>query len=375
MKIAWSKPKSIVATVEALSTFDDLFESFDPSEPSHRGSLALLSDAVFTKIVKEVDDLHKFIRAGYLYSEDENMDAALRVYDALLLADETKVTDVGASNALFALTKDWKGDAADVARANRYIKRWSHKGQKFIPLCSNLAAVLVCLGKHEEAIANLQRCVLLNDPTLDLEFSGFAPLRKLPAFKALAKLKPTYPAALQTLAMHLNLNIPASAEGAASCDIEWLYAEPMPLSKTGFPSGLSSKADACLSVFGETQDGGLLAFWERKEGVAIEDRPIVILGSDGMFSVYAPHLLGFLTLLSHGCRVHGMENIGVRLGGKKQRLVPEGGLPPSLKRIPKFAAALASRTPAIAKRKAAADRDAAIALIPELGEALSQLQA
>lgn len=378
MKIDWNKPAAASAALAAAkkNELGDIFSSFDPTKPAHRASLVSLPDSVYERLAKHAEDLGKFARAAYFLVEEEATDAAIRIYDALLHAKD--VSDVVASNTLYALATGWRGDAADVARAKRHIKRWSPVGKRYLPLCSNLALLLVHLGEHDEAIANLRRCVLLSDPTLDLDDPGYAPLRKLPDFKKLSKLQPTYPASLQTLAFHSKLNIPVTSDGLRRCAIELIDAEPEPLSKTGFPSGLTAKADAVFSVFGATQDGGLLAFWERKEGTPLEERPVVIFGSDGMFSVYAPHLLGFLTLLGHGCSAADMEGIGFRLKSKKARGVErEGeGLPlPSLARVAAFAAALAKRTPSIAKRKAVADRDAAIALIPEFAEAVLAFRA
>jgi hypothetical protein len=129
-------------------------------------------------------------------------------------------------------------------------------------------------------------------------------------------------------------------------------------------------------VFGETTDGGLLAFWQNNEGTPIEKRPIVIFGSDGMVSVYAPHLLGLCTLLAHGCSIHTMEGLGFRPDAKTTRVAANRHVTaPTLKRIPTFAAALQARAPQIAKRKATDDRDAALALIPVLREAIATLRA
>jgi hypothetical protein len=55
-----------------------------------------------------------------------------------------------------------------------------------------------------------------------------------------------------------------------------------------------------LKVFGRDGSGGLVAFWAKDEGSAIEAQPVVFLGSEGELAVIAADLGGYLWLLANG---------------------------------------------------------------------------
>lgn len=61
----WNQPSKIVAHVSSHQDLAEVFATFDPTSPSHRTSLAALSDRHYAKLVKEVDDLGAFARAAY----------------------------------------------------------------------------------------------------------------------------------------------------------------------------------------------------------------------------------------------------------------------------------------------------------------------
>jgi hypothetical protein len=78
-------------------------------------------------------------------------------------------------------------------------------------------------------------------------------------------------------------------------------------------SGNPDAGPAPFSVFARDGSGGLVAFWTREPGAAIETQPIVFLGSEGEIAVLARNLGDYLWLLAGGLAplepVFGLDRI------------------------------------------------------------------
>lgn len=108
-------------------------------------------------------------------------------------------------------------------------------------------------------------------------------------------------------------------------------------------------------VFGQDGTGGLAAFWMVRPGVAIEEQPVVFLGSEGAAGVVAPDLAGYLWLLAEGVGpMEAVEHSGLArrpepyLTAIAEAYAPTGQPAPAIiaaaqSEFPDFAAAVAAQ--------------------------------
>ncbi len=353
---------------------------------SNGAALAKLSPAELAALVANGANPWKLAMAAHTLGEQKQLDATLRIFDALL---EVPLHDLGlmpACNGTYWLTvanEQANGiehgieHEIDKARNRKYLERWGPVAKKFTMLYVNLANLDIALGRPQRAVAWLREAVLQGDHQIAEQLRDkskpdqFAPLRKLPAFRALLKLEPLVPPALRglhaTMYLHLDEHV---VEAAKDCDLNEImdsFEEEVGDAEMhrGHMYSLGAKGKRLFKPFGLVTGNSDVAFWERTPGQPLAKQPIVLFGSRGNVSVCAKDFDGFLTLLGHRCSLRELGDAGFHY--KDAEWTPPkprelGKLKPNKRML----AALAKWAPQITKRKPDAERQAALALVPEL---------
>lgn len=364
-------------------------DKFDGWNKAHREMLAHMATADIKKFIADGADV-EHLNFAAVNIVDNDCEAALRIYDAMLgvpLDDMPRAAPVDATNALITAREE-KSPAFTKERARQYIARWKPFAKMSTYLYLNLATLQVALGQLPDAIATLREGLEEGDPNLrsqifdeddDDEDDDFALLRKQPGWKALTKVESKFPRGLRNLELAIACETDAKiAEAAMKCDLELVSAHPVDDYFLADDPRVGDKKTgrAKFQVFGALPDGGEVAFWKRKADAPLAACPVVIFGSDGALSVYARDFDGFLSLLSHGVKMHDVEGDGFFFDDDEAWEPPSAReLAKKLKPVKVLANAVAEWSPEAKKRKPEQERAAAMALVPELMKELAALSA
>lgn len=337
------------------------WDSFSPLTPAHRATLAAQSPAELAKLVMlEVEGLGD--AAYFLADEDDNLDAALRVYDALLKAPLDTFDPRDACNATHWLAAA-NEHTVDAARSARYLKRWARLARENPALYLNLAMLETQLKEPVKAVALLREGLEQGAPKLREQLASreLQALRKTPGFSALKTIKPVYPTALRELQLALCITFDDDfVEAGVNADLESIQGT---LDSKGVAElyELTPATAREFLQFGSSGDGGIYAFW-RKGQLPLEQCPVVYFGSDGLLGVLATDLVGFLVLFAHGVGASDAESWGFTFG--EWALETTSGAP-SFKANKPVLKQLTQWLPAVAKRAPRAEWKAVLALAPD----------
>lgn len=357
-------------------------EKFDGGNAKHRDILAHMTTFDIGKLLAAGADM-AHVNFAAVQVADDDLEAALRIYDAFLDVSFDDVPPAAPVDATCWLltARDRNHPSFTKDRARRYLAKWAPYAKRNTLMYLNLASLQIALGQLPKAIATLREGLLEGDPNLAAQIADdegdpdFVLLGKQPGFKALAKITPVFPRALRGLELASACELDEDVASAMmNCDLEEVRAHPVDdyFLLDDPRVGNMKAAREVFQIFGSLPDGGEVAFWKRKQSAKLEECPVVIFGSDGAIAVYARDFDGFLCLLSHGLGMHDVEHEGFRVD-VAWKAPSKAGLARGLKPVKALTTAIANWSSEAKKRKPLVEREAAIALVPKLIEAIASL--
>lgn len=298
---SWSVAESVKAALKSKTPTSSL-RDLSATNRTHRTTVSTLSEAELAKLVSYDIEALGFT-AYFLAENDRKLEAALRVFDALLKAPLERLDARHACNAAY-----WLGVAnlrhVDLVRSKAYVERFGSLARENSALYLNCAILEMQRGEPELALGWLRRGVEEGVPSVLEKAARSTPLQLLHKsndFEVLRAIEPSYPPALRSLQLGLvvqNRDLTDAAKKADLARVDGAFSSDGLIER----HGLKATASRTFVQFARTDDGGTFAFWKRAS-LAVEGCPVVVFGADGTSGVHSTDLVGFGCLFAHGIGV------------------------------------------------------------------------